>query len=80
MIVLPTMVAEDLEPFWSVTALGSFFRTAFSAPLRSHHIALVKNLLFLFGEKESLFALNASVLDVRHMIFSPIGEQKGRCR
>jgi len=70
LVVLPAMVANDLESFWSLATFGRFSRTALGAALRGHHIALVKDLLFFFGEKEGLFALNARGFDVRHN-FSP---------
>jgi len=66
LIVLTAMVANDLEFFGSVIALGSLFGAALCAALRSHQIPLIKNFLFLFGEKESLFALNANGFDIRH--------------
>jgi len=70
LIVLTAVVANDLEAFARIITLSGFFRTTLCTPLRRHHVPLVKDLLFLFGEKERLFTLNASGLDVRHGVFS----------
>ena len=70
LVVLPAVVANDLESFWSLATFGRFSRATLGAALGGHHVALVKDLLFFFGEKEGLFALNARGFDVRHN-FSP---------
>ncbi|MEO8574004.1 MAG: hypothetical protein ABI481_08535, partial [Pyrinomonadaceae bacterium] len=66
-IVLPAMVANDLEAFWRAVAFTRFFGSALRAALRGHHVSLVKDVLFLFGEKEGFFTLNARGFDVRHI-------------
>ena len=76
LVVLPAVVADDLKAFAHLITFGGLFRTAFRAPLRRHHIALVKDLLFLFGEQESFFTLNARGFDVRHMLISLLCEYK----
>ena len=70
LIVLAAVVANDLESLSSVITVSGFFRTTFCAPLRRHHVPLVKDLLLLFGEKKRLFTLNACSLDVRHRVLS----------
>jgi hypothetical protein len=70
LIVLATVIADDIETLWSVVAKRGFFRTALGTPLRRHHVALVKNLLFLFGEKKNILALNTRNLNIRHCIIS----------
>ena len=72
------IVTYDLKTLRSVLASRRLFRTALRTTLWGHHVALVKDLLFLFGEKESLFALNARCFDVRHIGFSlKYSEQAG---
>jgi hypothetical protein len=70
LVMLPAVVTDDLESFRNVVALSNFSRAALCAALRGHHVALVKDLLFLFSEKEGLFALHARCFDVRHK-FAP---------
>ena len=70
LVVLPAVVANDLEPFSRIIAVSGFLRTTLSTPLRGHHVPLVKDFLLLFGEKKRLFTLNASGLDVRHGVLS----------
>jgi len=70
LIVLTAIVADDLETLRCIVTLTGLLRPAFCAPLRRHHVALVKDLLLLFGEKEGLFTLNARGLYVRHMVVS----------
>jgi len=70
LIVLTAVVANDLESLSSIVTFSGFFRTTFCTPLRRHHVPLVKDLLFLFGEKKRLFTLNASGLNVRHGVLS----------
>lgn len=76
LIVFAAMVAHDLVSLRCVLTLARFFRPAFRTPLWRHHVALVKDLLFLLGEKKGLFTLNARGFDVRHT-FSPGYESKG---
>ncbi len=75
-IVLAAVVANDLEALWRLVTLACFLGPALRAPLRRHHVSLVKDLLLLFGEKEGLFTLNARSFDVRHT-FSPVTNIKG---
>jgi hypothetical protein len=70
LVVLAAVVANDLEAFSSIVTFSDLFRTTFSTPLRRHHVPLVEDFLLLFGEKERLFTLNASGLDVRHGVLS----------
>lgn len=70
LVMFPAVVANYFEPLTSVVAFGSLLRTALGTPLWRHHVPLIKDLLFFFGEKEGLFALNARCFDVRHN-FSP---------
>ena len=70
LIVFAAMIANYLEASWSSVTLTGFFRPALRASLRGHHVSLVKDLLFLFGEKEGLFTLNARGIDVRHGVLS----------
>jgi hypothetical protein len=70
LIVLPAIVANDLKAFRSRLTFRSLLRAALRTTLRSHHVALVENLLLLFGKQESFFALNARGFYVRHMVFS----------
>jgi len=67
-IVLAAMVADYLKTFRRTVTLSGFFRPALRASLRRHHVPLIKDLLFLFGEKEGLFTLNARSFDVRHTL------------
>ncbi|HRJ89799.1 MAG TPA: hypothetical protein PLN05_01910 [Pyrinomonadaceae bacterium] len=50
LIVFPAMVTYDLELGRSILANSGLFRTAFSASLRRHHIALIEYLLLFFGK------------------------------
>lgn len=70
LVVLPAVIANDLEPFSSIITFGGLFRAAFCAALRRHHVPLVEDLLLFFGEKKRLFTLNARGLDVRHGVLS----------
>jgi len=70
LIVLTAVVANDLESLSSIVTFSRLFRTTLCTPLRRHHVPLVKDLLFLFGEKKRLFTLNASGLNVRHGVLS----------
>jgi hypothetical protein len=70
LIVFAAVVADDLETLRRVFTGRRFFRAAFQAPLRRHHIALVKYFLFLFGEKKDLLTLNTRNFQIRHRIFS----------
>lgn len=64
------IVANDLKSFWSVLSYRGFFRTAFRAPLRRHHIALIEHLLVFLGEDKDVLALNTRNFYVRHVISS----------
>ena len=66
LIVFPAMVTNDLELCRSILADSGLFRTAFCAPLRRHHVALVKYLLLFLGKQKRFFALNANGLNIRH--------------
>jgi hypothetical protein len=79
LIVLAAMIANDLESLRLIFTLPRFLRPALRTPLRRHHVALVKDLLLLFGEKKGLFTLNARCFDVRHT-FSPGYEYIGLTR
>ena len=70
LVVLAAMIANDLEALRSFFTFCGLFRTALCTALWRHHVPLVKDLLFFFGEKEGLFTLNARGLDVRHILFS----------
>jgi hypothetical protein len=70
LVVLSAVVANDLKALSCIITVNGFFRTAFCTALRRHHVPLVKDFLFLLGEKKRLFTLNASGLDVRHGVFS----------
>jgi hypothetical protein len=80
LVVLAAVVTDYLEALGGILPLARFFRTALCTPLRRHHVALVKDLLFLFSEKERFFALNASGLDVRHILFFSLISERGRWR
>lgn len=68
LVVLSAVVANDLEALGCVFALASSLRATLRATLRRHHVALIEDLLLLFGEKEGFFTLNARGLDVRHSL------------
>lgn len=70
LIVLTTIVTNDLESLRSVLRFGDLSRATLRAALGRHHVPLVKDLLLFFGEQEGLFTLNARGFDVRHY-FSP---------
>ena len=80
LIVLAAVVTDDLKTLPSVVACGRLFGTAFRAALGSHHIALVKDLLFFFRKKKGFFTLNARGFDVRHINFSSNLSVKGDAR
>jgi hypothetical protein len=69
-IVPAAIVAYDLIPGRSVLTHPGFFRAALRAPLRGHHIALVKYLLVFFAEDKVVAALNARDLNVGHNVSS----------
>jgi hypothetical protein len=69
LIVLAAMVADDLEFGRRIIARDGFFRAAFRASLRRHHIALVENFLFFFREKKNFLALDTRDFDIRHFIY-----------
>jgi hypothetical protein len=59
-VVVPAaMVADDFKSGRRIRAGCRFFRAAFLATLRLHHISLIKKLLFLFRKKKNFFALHA---------------------
>src|SRR5438445_5519600 len=67
LIVLSAIIADNIESFWRIVACcRCFFGSAPGTTLRRHHIALVKHLLFLFGEQEDLFTLNTRNFYIRH--------------
>lgn len=70
LIVFPAVVAHDIEPFGCVFGAPRLFGTALRAPLRRHHVALVKDLLLLLSEEEIFLTLHARSFDVRHMLVS----------
>jgi len=67
LIVLSAIVADDLKARWCFFTCSRFFCTTFCAPLRRHHITLVKGFLFLFCEQKGLFTLNTRNLNVGHL-------------
>jgi hypothetical protein len=69
-VVLAAMVADDFVFLRRICALRRFFRAAFRTPLRRHHIALVKNILFFLGKEKDVFALNTRNFNIRHRFFS----------
>jgi len=71
-IVPAAMIADDLETRRRVFAPPRFFRAAFLASLRRHHIALVKSILFFFCEEKNFPALNTRDFYIRHRFFSII--------
>lgn len=66
LIVLSTVIANDVEALWRIVADRSLFGSALGTTLRRHHIALVKHLLFFFGEQKDLFTLHTRDLYIRH--------------
>src|SRR5687767_271634 len=68
LIVFSAVITNDIETLGSVVARRGLFRPALGASLWGHHVALVKDLLFFFGEKKGGFTLHARDLDVRHML------------
>lgn len=59
LVMPPAMVANYLKSLRGILSGRRFLCTASWAPLRRHHVPLITQLLFLFGEKKSRFALNA---------------------
>jgi hypothetical protein len=66
LIVFAAIVANDLKTLWRLFPLCSFFGAALCAPLRCHHISLVKRFLFFLCEHEDLFTLNTRDFNVGH--------------
>lgn len=66
LVVLSAVITNDIETLWRIVTCRGFLGSAFCATLRSHHIALVKHLLFLFGEQKDLFTLHTRNFYVRH--------------
>jgi hypothetical protein len=69
-VVLAAVIADDFKFFRRIAAAGSFFRAAFDAPLRRHHIALIKIFLLFFRENKNVFALHTRNFNIRHCFFS----------
>ena len=71
LIVFSAIVADYLESLRRVGSRNSgLLRTALGASLRLHHVALIEDLLLLFGKKENFLALNARNLKIRHRFSS----------
>jgi hypothetical protein len=66
LVVLSAIVANDIEALRGFVAHDSFFRAAFRAALRGHHIALVEHFLFLFGKQKDLLTLHTRNFYIRH--------------
>ncbi len=66
-VVLAAIIANDLKPCRTVFAQCRLLRTAFWAPLRRHHIALVKLLLLFLGKEKDLAALNTRYFGIGHV-------------
>jgi hypothetical protein len=78
-VMLAAIVAYDVKALWSmVTYDRRLFSSAFSAALRSHHIALVKHLLFFFGEQKDLLTLHTRDFDIRHRCFLLVQNKRMR--
>src|SRR5205085_1217909 len=72
-VVLPAIVADDLETRTGLDVGRRFFRTAFRTTLRRHHVPLIELLLLLLREDKNFFALHARNFYIRHRITSPCG-------
>jgi len=70
LVVLAAVVTDDLETLWRILGDCGFFRAAFGAPLRRHHISLVKHLLIFFREHKDVLTLNTRNFYVRHFFSS----------
>ena len=70
LIVFTAIVANDLKSCRGALSNGGFLRAAFRAPLRRHHIALIKHLLVFFGKQEDVPALNTRDFYVWHISLS----------
>jgi hypothetical protein len=68
--VFATVIANDLKTLRCVRPQDRLFGTAFRAPLRCHHVSLVKDLLIFFAKNKDIFALNTRDLDIWHNITS----------
>ena len=66
LVVFAAIVADDLKAGWRIFARRRFLCAALCAPLRRHHITLVKRFLFFFGEQKDLFTLNTRDFNVGH--------------
>ena len=73
LIVFPAIIANDLKTFWCVRSRCCSLRAAFCAPLRRHHVALVKHFLVLFSEHKNVSTLNTRNLYVGHFHSSNYG-------
>ena len=67
LVVLPTVIANYFESLRSILTRGGFFRAAFGATLRRHHVPLVEHFLILLREEKRLLALDTNSLNVRHL-------------
>jgi len=66
LIKFSAMIANDIEASRSILTRSGLFRATFGTPLRRHHITLIKDFLFFFGKKESLFTLKTRRFYIRH--------------
>ena len=71
LVVLAAVIADNLVPLWGILARCGLLRTAARAALRRHHVPLIKDLLFLFGEKKGLFTLDANCFYIGHNVTAP---------
>ncbi len=66
LVVLAAVVADDFKARRRVLARRRFFRAAFRASLRRHHISLIKNSLLFFRKNKNVFTLHARHFNIRH--------------
>ena len=66
LVVFAAVIANYLVSLRRIFALTRLFGAALRTPLRGHHVALIKDLLFFFGEKKSLFTLHADGFNIGH--------------
>lgn len=69
-VVLAAIITDDLKPRRCVDTLRCLLRPASRTALRSHHIALVKSLLILFGKDKYVSTLNTRNFNIRHIVTS----------
>lgn len=72
LVVLAAVVANDFKTFGRIIAERRFFAAAFRAPLRRHHVSLIKGLLLFFSKNKGVSALNTRSFNVRHIGFLPV--------